>query len=78
MEYTTIPLIRRIRTPGGPSRLILQAGGLGACGKILFWAMGTPVHIIQMAKDLVRLSGKEPEKIAIVYMGISHPQRLAP
>jgi len=43
------------------SRLILQAGALGEGGELFILHMGTPVCIADMARDLIRLSGKEPD-----------------
>ena len=42
------------------SQLILQAGALKNGGDIYILEMGTPVKIADMARDLIRLSGKEP------------------
>ena len=43
------------------SQLILQAGSLGVGGEIFILDMGKPVKIIDLAKDLIKLSGLEPE-----------------
>jgi FlaA1/EpsC-like NDP-sugar epimerase len=49
-------------------QLIIQAGAMGACGEIFILEMGTPARIADMARDLIRLSGKDTEKdIRIVF-----------
>jgi len=42
------------------SQLILQAGSLGAGGEVFILDMGEPIKIIDIANDLIRLSGYEP------------------
>ena len=50
--------------------LIVQAGALGGRGKVFVLDMGEPVSILELAKNMIRLSGKEPEKdIAIRVTG---------
>jgi FlaA1/EpsC-like NDP-sugar epimerase len=50
------------------TQMILQAGTMGQGGEIFILRMGTPVKIADMARDLIRLSGKEPDwDIKIVY-----------
>lgn len=59
------------------SRLILQAGAIGDGGEIFVLQMGTPVRILQMAEDLVRLSGKEPySEIDIVITGLREGEKI--
>ncbi len=59
------------------SQLILQAGAMGEGGEIFILDMGTPVAIVQMAKDLIRLSGLELGRdIAIEYIGLRPGEKL--
>ncbi len=43
------------------SQLILQAGSLGKGGEVFILDMGNPIKIIDIANELIRLSGYEPE-----------------
>lgn len=62
------------------SQLILQAGSMGekgTGGEIFVLDMGVPVKIADMARDLIRLSGKEPDvDVAIVYTGLREGEKL--
>ena len=59
------------------SQLILQCGALGRDGEIFLLEMGQPIRIVQMAKDLIRLSGFEPDvDIPIVFTGLRPGEKL--
>ncbi|MBH49857.1 MAG: hypothetical protein CMG69_03795 [Candidatus Marinimicrobia bacterium] len=59
------------------SQLILQAGAIGKQSQIFLLDMGEPVKIKDMAFDLIRLSGFEPEKdIPVIYTGLRPGEKL--
>ncbi len=59
------------------SQLILQCGAIGRDGEIFLLEMGQPIRIVQMAKDLIRLSGLEPHvDIPIVFTGLRPGEKL--
>ena len=60
-------------------QLILQAGAMGSKGFVDTYIldMGTPIKILDMAKDLIRLSGFEPDiDIKIEYIGLRPGEKL--
>jgi FlaA1/EpsC-like NDP-sugar epimerase len=58
------------------TQLLLQAGLMGKGGEILVLDMGEPVRIVDLARDLIRLSGADPDAIQIVFTGLRPGEKL--
>ena len=57
--------------------LVLQSAAMGAGGEVFFLNMGQPVRILDLAEDLIRLSGLEPGRdIEIAFSGIRPGEKL--
>jgi FlaA1/EpsC-like NDP-sugar epimerase len=58
-------------------QLIVQAGALGRSGDVFVLDMGEPVRIVDLAHNMIRLSGKEPERdVAIEFIGARPGEKL--
>jgi FlaA1/EpsC-like NDP-sugar epimerase len=57
--------------------LIVQAGSIGRSGQVFVLDMGEPVSILELARQMIRLSGKEPDRdIAIEFIGVRPGEKL--
>jgi FlaA1/EpsC-like NDP-sugar epimerase len=70
-------MTRYFMTISEACQLIMQAGAMGAGGEILVLDMGEPVRIVDLARDLIRLSGLDPDAdIEIKFTGIRPGEKL--
>ncbi len=59
------------------AQLVLQAGAVGKGGEILVLDMGQPVRILDLARDLIHLSGLEPVRdVEIAFTGLRPGEKL--
>ncbi|MBN2207659.1 MAG: polysaccharide biosynthesis protein [Candidatus Aminicenantes bacterium] len=57
-------------------RLILQAGTLGRRGEVYILDMGAPIRIVDLARDLIRLSGMSEKEVGIRVIGLRPGEKL--
>jgi FlaA1/EpsC-like NDP-sugar epimerase len=57
--------------------LVIEAGVMGQGGEIFVFDMGKPIKIADLARKVIKLSGKEPDRdIQIVYTGLRPGEKL--
>jgi FlaA1/EpsC-like NDP-sugar epimerase len=77
VTVTDPQMTRYFMTIHEAAQLIVQAGGVGRGGDVFVLDMGDPVRIIDLANDMIRLSGLEPERdIPVVFTGIRPGEKL--
>ena len=58
------------------AQLVLQAGSMGLGGEVFVMDMGEPVKIVDLARDMIRLSELSESEIRIVYTGLRPGEKL--
>ena len=69
-------IIRYFMTIPEAARLVLQAAAIGESGQVLVLDMGEPVKIVDLARDMIRLSGRSLDEIRIEFTGLRPGEKL--
>ena len=78
VTVTDREMVRYFMTIPEAAQLVLQAGALGEGGEIFVLDMGAPIRILDLAKDLITLSGLRPwDDIDIVFTGRRPGEKIA-
>jgi FlaA1/EpsC-like NDP-sugar epimerase len=58
------------------ARLVVQAGAIGESGQVFVLDMGEPVKIVDLARTMIRMSGRETKDIRIEFSGLRPGEKL--
>ena len=69
-------IVRYFMTIPEAARLVLQAGLMGQSGQIYVLDMGEPVKIADLARMMIRLSGKTEQEVPLAFTGLRPGEKL--
>jgi FlaA1/EpsC-like NDP-sugar epimerase len=69
-------IIRYFMTIPEAARLVLQAAAIGDTGQVMVLDMGKPIRIVDLARQLIRLSGHTIDEIPIQFTGLRPGEKL--
>ena len=69
-------IVRYFMTIPEAAQLVLQAGLMGQSGQIFVLDMGEPIRIVELARMMIRLSGKTEDEVPIAFTGLRPGEKL--
>ena len=76
VTVTNEEMTRFFMTIPEASSLVVQAGAMGGRGQVYVLDMGEPVKIVDLARQMIRLSGKDESQVPIVFTGARAGEKL--
>jgi FlaA1/EpsC-like NDP-sugar epimerase len=76
VTVTHAEMTRFFMTIPEASSLVVQAGAMGGRGQVYVLDMGEPVKILDLAREMIRLSGKNESQVPIVFTGSRAGEKL--
>jgi FlaA1/EpsC-like NDP-sugar epimerase len=76
VTVTSPDMTRFFMTIPEAASLVVQAGAMGGRGQVYVLDMGEPVRILDLARQMIRLSGKDESEIPIVYTGVRPGEKI--
>jgi FlaA1/EpsC-like NDP-sugar epimerase len=76
VTVTNPEMTRYFMTIPEASSLVVQAGAMGGRGQVYVLDMGEPVKILDLAKQMIRLSGRDESEVPIVFTGAKAGEKL--
>jgi FlaA1/EpsC-like NDP-sugar epimerase len=69
LTVTDPEMTRFFMTIPEAAALVIQAGAIGGRGQIFVLDMGEPIRILDLARNMISLSGREPDSLEIKFIG---------
>ena len=76
MTITHPDMVRYFMTISEAAQLIVEAGLMAKGGEVFIFDMGEPVKIVDLARDMIKLSGFEDDEIGIEFTGLRPGEKL--